>query len=401
MAAPQSTGPVGPLPRFIALYALLYAAFGVSSPFLPSFLDSRGLTPEQIGLVLATGTAVRLIVGPVAGRIADRLHALKLVLAVSTGASALVALGYLPAEGLWLLYAVSVTHAAALTPTTLLSDALALGAATPRQTRGFDYGWVRGAGSAAFIAGSMISGQAVAASGLPVILVMHAALLAAATLAATWVPELQRSSPPVRAALVSQGEPGVTALLRNARFRRLVIVAALILGSHALHDGFAVIRWRAAGMEPGTIGLLWSESVAAEVVVFFLLGRPLLKRLGPARAAALAGAAGVLRWIVMASTVSIPLMALVQPLHGLTFALLHLAAMRLIAEIVPAALAATAQALYGTVGIGAASALLTLISGTLYGRLGPDAFWIMAGLCAIAIPLTVGLRPPPPQEVAP
>jgi len=35
-----------------------------------------------------------------------------------------------------------------------------------------------------------------------------------------------------------------------------VLVAALILGSHALHDGFAMIRWRAAGIEAGTAGLL-------------------------------------------------------------------------------------------------------------------------------------------------
>jgi hypothetical protein len=47
------------------------------------------------------------------------------------------------------------------------------------------------------------------------------------------------------------------------RYRRIILVAALILGSHALHDSFAVIRWRAAGIGPGTAGLLWSLSVAA------------------------------------------------------------------------------------------------------------------------------------------
>jgi hypothetical protein len=41
---------------------------------------------------------------------------------------------------------------------------------------------------------------------------------------------------------------------------------------------------------------------------------------------------------------------------------------------VPSQLAATAQAIYGTVGIGAATPLLTLVSGWLYGRMGPPAF---------------------------
>lgn len=48
----------------------------------------------------------------------------------------------------------------------------------------------------------------------------------------------------------------------------------------------------------------------------------------------------------MAQTGALPVLALVQPLHGFTFALLHLACMRLIAMIVPTRLAATAQASY-------------------------------------------------------
>ena len=39
------------LPRFVVLYAALYAAFGVSSPFMPAFFAARGLTPEQVQMV--------------------------------------------------------------------------------------------------------------------------------------------------------------------------------------------------------------------------------------------------------------------------------------------------------------------------------------------------------------
>jgi PPP family 3-phenylpropionic acid transporter len=100
----------------------------------------------------------------------------------------------------------------------------------------------------------------------------------------------------------------------------------------------------------------------------------------------------VLRWTVMAQSSDVLALALVQPLHGLTFALLHLACMRVLLRTVPQGLEGTAQALYGTVGVGAASALLTLASGMLYGRLGPQAFWFMAALCAAALPLTLKLR---------
>src|SRR5258705_1280570 len=77
---------------------------------------------------------------------------------------------------------------------------------------------------------------------------------------------------------------GVAALLRLPVFRRVVLVAALILGSHSMHDTFSVIRWRAAGISPQTISLLWSVSVAEEVLVFFVVGPWLLRKLTPAGA---------------------------------------------------------------------------------------------------------------------
>ena len=140
--------------------------------------------------------------------------------------------------------------------------------------------------------------------------------------------------------------------------------------------------------------VLWSESVAAEVLVFFLIGPALVTWLTPAGALAVAALAGLLRWTVMAQSAAVLALALVQPLHGITFALLHLACMRLLARIVPPGLEGTAQALYGTVGIGAVTACLTLVSGALYARVGAHGFWVMAALCVLAFPLTWKLRTP-------
>jgi PPP family 3-phenylpropionic acid transporter len=381
------------LPRFLTLYAALFAAFGVASPFFAAFLAGRALRPEAIGAVLAAGTAVRLVAGPIGGRLADRLGAPRRVLVLYATAAACVAFLYLPAEGVWLLLSVSIAHAAVLAPITPIADALALEAAIGGKTRrGFEYGWVRGAGSAAFILGTMLAGPAVGRFGLEAIIWLNGLFLGLAAVSAHRVPDLIAPSLPMATPLARTRIDGVGSLLRLPVFRRLMLVAALIQGSHAFHDGFVVIHWRSIGIADGTIGLLWSESVAAEVVVFLFLGRWLLDRLGPAGASVLAAAGGVLRWAVLAETTSTLASALVEPLHGLTFALQHLACMRLIGVVVPPRLAATAQAFYGTVAVGVASAALTLGSGPLYADLGAGGFWVMAGLCAIAVPLAWGLR---------
>jgi MFS transporter, PPP family, 3-phenylpropionic acid transporter len=379
------------LRRFLALYALMYAAFGVSSPFMPALFESRGLAPEQLGILFAAGTGIRLVSGPLCGRLADRTQALRAVLTVCTTLAALVAVGLVSAAGFRGLLLLSMLHAAALAPITTLADALALSAATPRGREArFEYGWVRGTGSALFILGTLVSGQVVGAWGLPAILVLHATLLCATAGAAMLVPAPGR---PAAVAAVADipAVAGVVALLRMPLFRRMMLVSALVLGSHAMHDAFAVIRWSAAGITPTMASVLWSESVAAEVVVFFLVGPALVTRLGAAGAVALAATAGVWRWVVMASTTDVMALALVQPLHGLTFAALHLACMRLLPTMVPPHLAATAQAMYA-LGAGATTALLTLASGQLYASLGPHGFLVMALLCAAALPLSRGLR---------
>ncbi len=386
------------LPRFVVLYSALFAAFGVASPFLPALLEQRGLDASAIGLVLGLGSAVRLATGPLGGRLADRSGAARVVLAAGLAGAAVVAMGYAPARGLLPLALVSIAHAAVLAPLSPVADSLSLGAA--ERPGGFEYGWVRGAGSAAFILGSVAAGQAVAWTGLGVIIWLNAGLLLLSAAAALRVPR-PAGVLPGRSGVPAERGGSVRALLRLPMFARLMLVAALVGGSHALHDGFEVIRWRSAGIGPGTAGLLWGESVAAEVLVFFVLGGPILNRLGPGATAMLCAGAGVVRWATVAQTAALPAMALVEPLHGFTFALMHLTCVRMIGRVVPVQLSATAQAFYGTVAVGAASTALTFASGPLYGHLGASAFWVMAALCAAALPVAYGLRAPADPETVP
>ena len=127
-----------PLRGFIVLYALLYSAFGVASPFLPAFIEARDISHEQIGMLFAAGTALRLVSAPLAGRVADRTRALRATLALCALATAAAALGYLQAWGFWPILAISLLHSFALAPTTNLADALAVVAS--RGSQGFEYG---------------------------------------------------------------------------------------------------------------------------------------------------------------------------------------------------------------------------------------------------------------------
>jgi PPP family 3-phenylpropionic acid transporter len=381
------------LSRFLLLYAALYASFGLSSPFLPAFLSARDVGPEWLGFLLGAGTAVRLVSAPLAGRLADVFGAFRLELALFAISAAMASLLYLPAHAFWMLALVILIQAAMLAPLVPLSDALALSwsRSTVRSSpEAFEYGWVRGAGSAAFIAGVLVAGQIAGVLGLPSILCFTAAGLLAAALSTQFAPDLApgADSPTKRKVI----ERDWLVLLRQPAFVRVVLAAAFVLGSHAMHDAFAIIRWRDAGISPAVSSVLWSESVAAEVLVFVLLGPWLLGALGRTGALALGAGAAVVRWAVLAQTADVTALAAVEPLHGLTFALFHLGCMRIIADTVPRSLAGTAQAFYGTIAIGGATALLTMVAGWLFANFGATGFWGMGLLCGAALPVIWSLR---------
>ena len=368
----------------------------VQSPFLPALLREQGLRAEEIGIVLAASTSIRVFAGPAVGHVADRLRRHTLTLCACALVAAVAGLGYVMIQGFAGLLLVALVQAAMLAPIVPLSDALATTAALSSKSGGgrrFEYGWLRASGSAAFIVGTMLSGWTASGSGLASIVWVSGTLLGIGGSAALLLPKI-----PAALTLSDNLARSTTrdwaSLLQIPAFRLLLIIAALVEGSHALHDSFSVIRWRAAEVGLPVISALWSESVLSEVLVFLLIGPRLVRMLGPGGAIALAAVAGVIRWTVAAFTTSPVLLVFVQPLHGFTFALLHLAAMQVIVQAVPLRLAATAQAIYGTLCVGLATSLLTLASGLLYDRMGGTAFLVMAALCLLALPMCARLRLP-------
>jgi MFS transporter, PPP family, 3-phenylpropionic acid transporter len=174
---------------YILLYAALYAAFGVASPFWPRFFETKALGPQEIGIVLATGMFTRLFAGPVVGMFADRAGALRLALAVCTVLASALAATLLWAQSFGLLLFIAMVQAASLAPTTSLADALSVNAARPRSSgKEFEYGWIRGSASLAFIVGTLTVGQFISRTDVTPIIWMNLSLLVAAAASTVLLP---------------------------------------------------------------------------------------------------------------------------------------------------------------------------------------------------------------------
>jgi MFS transporter, PPP family, 3-phenylpropionic acid transporter len=358
--------------RLALFYAGLFVVVGIQMPFFPVWLKAKGLDAEAIGLVIATPILVRVVVVPIAARIADRRGALRPVLAVSSIGAAM---GYAvvgAAQGFPPILASVALAAALAAPAIPLADAYALKGLA---LRGRAYGPVRLWGSAAFIAANFAAGFAagyIAPTSYVWLIVAAWALAGVASLA------LRPLRPAGAAKPAAPRRP--RRLLATPGVLPVAVGASLIQASHAVYYGFSTIEWGAKGLSGTAIGALWALGVAVEIVLFAVSAR--LPSLSPRGLLILGAAGAVARWTGMALDPPTALLVPLQCLHALSFGASFLGAVQFLSRVAPEGEAATAQGDFSTLQ-GIVTAAATGVSGLLYGSFGALAYAAMAACAAV------------------
>jgi PPP family 3-phenylpropionic acid transporter len=359
--------------RLAAFYGAVFAAVGIHIPFWPLWLASRGLSPAEIGWLMAAGYLTRLVANPTVGHFADHRGDRKRPLLVLSLAAGALWLLFVPFSSFWPLMIITVVAVFPFTSLMPVGDSLAMMEVVRHR---LDYGRIRLWGSLAFIALAALTGRLLAIWPVDILPFAVSAALFATALAAHCLPDARvpaREAPP----------PPVGPLLKSGLFLIFIATAAFNNAAHTVYYAFATIHWKASGLSDTAIGLLWSEGVVAEVVLFALSGK-VVARLGPAGLLLAAGLAGALRWAILGTTAGIGWVMAAQLLHAATFGCAHLGAMHFILRAVPPSLSVRAQGLYAAIAVGLAPGLMTPLSGALYDRLAGGAFWVMALLSALS-----------------
>ncbi len=363
-------------PRYAAFYGGFFLTAGILLPFWPLWLEDRGLSAVEIGLILALGPWVRVVSNPLVAQAADRSGRAKAVLILFAGLSVLAFAGFWPAQGFWWIAAISLLAAVFFPAMLPIGESQVMGAVLRHK---LDYGRIRLWGSITFIVATLGAGRLITDRDPDLIL-----LLALGALAATFLAAVSFPSQPADATKAERG--GIGTLLVEPRFMLFVITASLLQASHAVLNGFSTLHWRAAGISETVIGGLWAEGVVAEILLFSVSGF-FVARLGPIGLLALAGVCGIVRWTVLGQTTDLTALAIVQVLHGVTFGAVHLGAMHFVARNAPAGLSATAQGIYAS-ATGIAMGLAMVGAGSLFEAFQGKAFLAMAGLSTLGTALT-------------
>ena len=378
-----------------AYYFAAFAGLGVLMPFLPPWLEARGVVGIGMGAIAATSPAMGLLGPPLFGLVADafgkRAGLLRVAAAGAFASMATLALFAVLGKGLSfpLLFVLLLAFAACRSPMNTLADLVAIDVAATGEST---YGRIRLWGSLGFVAGAVFGGRAVDARALaPMPVVVGAAFLGAAIAAF--------ALPRERATAKARATGTLRAMLRDAPFRAFLLTTALSQLAHSAYDVAFSLHLRDRGFTSDRVGLAWGLGVLAEVL---LMAAPpwLVSRARPERLLGVALAGASVRWALIAVVRDPLVLFALQPLHALSFALVWLASLRFVRE-------RTSREIHGSAqGIFVASHALGSIAGMiawapLYGAFGGSAIFAAAsGIALVACLSSLRLSAATRAEVA-
>jgi MFS transporter, PPP family, 3-phenylpropionic acid transporter len=362
-----------PYRRLAGFYFFYFAYLGSFAPFFTLYLESVGLAPFDIAVLMALPQVTRIVAPHLWSWLADRSGARVKVVRVTGLIGTLAFLAVFAGTGFVLLFA-------ALTAMTFFwSAALPLMEATTLTHLGDEtarYGRIRVWGSIGFIAAVVGVGHLldyVALAAVPVIvLAMMTGMLAFAWIAPEApVPHHQSDEPRFGRVML---KPEVFALIAGGAF---------MAAAHGPYYTFYSIHLADQGYSKSAIGWLWGMGVACEIAIFIWM--PRLYRAFTLRQILITSfALATLRFLAIGWLAqSFVALLLAQTLHAATFGAFHAASIGYVHKLFRGRLQARGQAIYGSAAFGVGGAIGGLVSGALWLPAGAGLTFTFAAGCAL------------------
>ncbi|HEY9042216.1 MAG TPA: MFS transporter [Rheinheimera sp.] len=366
-------------PALVLAYFTYFGVLGIFVPYFGLFLDGRGLSSADIGLLLAIVTASRIVGPSVWALVAERTGK---PLQVMRYGAILASLGWLSSfadYGFWPLlcgFALFSFFWTAILPQLEVSAFAFLNDDTQA------YGRIRTSGSVGYIVLVMLGGWLFERYGsefLPLSALLFLLLLLCSLFLLPTVT--------VNAELSSE-HVSFTKLIKNTVLVRFMLAALLLQMSFAPFYGFFTLYSRDLGYSGTQTGLFIGLAILAEIVAFYFAGSLMRNRSYRLLLSVCYGVT-VLRWYMLATVAdNVWLLCFSMLLHAGSFAIAHSCAMQFIQQFFPRKLRSRGQAMYAGVIFGGGGAIGAYFSGLLWQNgAGASLTFTAAALLALAATL--------------
>lgn len=360
-------------------YFWFYAGVGTFSPYAALYYQDLGFNGLQLGLLTALPALGTAVSGPFWGIAADTLSAHRAILRIVLGIALVVSLALSQITSYVPFLVTLGILAFALVPVPPLWDSYAVSAA---ERGGKAYGSLRIFGSLGFTSMVLVMGT-VMAGGMSNRFIFAYALCHLLALASTFL--LPRLGERRSHRLLD----GLAAIRSRKSFLLLLLVAYLIASGMAMLNMYLGIHIRSLGSGTEVVGTAFAASALSELPIIGF-GALIMQRIGARNMVVISLSVYIVRFILLALAPSAEWIIFAQIFHGLSFGMFLVASVNLAHRLVGGELAATAQALLGTMSFGFGNITGSFLGGALLGVVGTQTMYSgVVVLMAVALAVFV------------
>ncbi|MFG1498205.1 MFS transporter [Saccharospirillum sp. HFRX-1] len=362
--------------RLSPMYACYFTLFGVVFPYLARFLDARGLTAPQIGVISALVFGVNVFAPFLFSLITDRTGRRLPMIRFGFVMMGLFYLLTLFGTGFYWYLGVFGLFGIFLSAVLPQMEGLAMTVLGPDKAR---YGQVRLWGSVGYVIIVWLLGIALDYLPVTILPVIGVVLCGLMWLTTLLIPAETRLNSAQRNAI----RAGETQYIDWRQVSVLLAVVFFWQIGIAPYNTFFDLFLKARDFSASTIGFLISFGTATEIAIFLVIGS-WFQRFTERFLLLTALIATVLRWSLLAMVDnSFALVFFTQMLHALTFGVIHSVAIHRVGRLFPPSRQGLGQGLYVATGMGVGLIVGNLLSGWLWTGAGA-VYWTGAASTAIA-----------------
>lgn len=369
--------------RLSAFYFFYFALLGAWLPFLPLYLKDLGFQAKEIGYLAGIMMVTKVLAPSIWGWLADRTGRRDSIIRWGSLLALLIfLLIFLDKHFVWLAMIIACFS---FFWNAILAqfEVVTLSHLSDRYER---YSQIRVWGSIGFIAAVTGLGFAfdhINLSWLPWVI--------AALLLGIWLSSLVVAEKPSAHCRVSSGL-SFWHILKQPPVIIFFICCFLLQVSHGPYYTFFSVFLEDYGYSRSATGLLWSLGVVAEVLIFIVMHR-LLLRFTVHKIMICSLLLSMLRWGLIAYfPENLTLLLMAQCLHAASFGTFHACAVEVVRRYFGGGMEGQGMAFYSGVSFGAGGAVGAVLSGRFWADSAQSTFVVAALLCGVAVVLMMSVQ---------
>lgn len=367
--------------RFQLIYLSLYSTMACYYPFLPLYLEERGLSYTQMGVVFALNSLVGIIAQPIWGYITDKHLTKRKTLLISSIFCAILAFNFLAARSYAYILSSVFLLVIFQSVTSPICDACSYEVID--STNAFSFGQVRFLGSMGFAVTSLILGRIIQQTSLNTSFIFYSAFYVLTAYLAFGIKTTGRS------VINRPSLKDVMNIIQQYRFLLFIFSVLLFNIGLGANSSYVSVLVSETGGSTAIIGFVWFVVAMSEIPGFFF-GGSLQRKFGELNLYILAAGLYVLRFFLCSLQQSYATVIAIQLFQGISYPLYLLGAMQYVYRTVPQNLQASGITILASLGFGLGSFIGNLGGGMLVESYGIYSLYrVLSVACALS--LFVGL----------